>query len=114
MSESDLDSLWNFQDPAGSETKFRSLLDDSKAISDFKCEVLTQLARSLGLQRRFEEAHKILDEASAFDFTAPRPIIRIALERGRVLNSSGKKIEARPYFENAWRLAAEAGEEALE
>jgi hypothetical protein len=48
----EIDSLWNFDDPAGSEKKFRVLTPSS--------EVLTQIARAQGLQRKFGEAHATL------------------------------------------------------
>jgi tetratricopeptide (TPR) repeat protein len=35
--------------------------------------------------------------------------VRYLLERGRTLNSSGKRDEARPLFEEAWELARQSG-----
>jgi hypothetical protein len=53
----DFDKLWNFNDPAESERKFRALPPDA--------EVQTQIARAQGLQRKFDEAHKTLDAVVA-------------------------------------------------
>ena len=45
----DVDALWEFDDPAGSEARFREL----------QAEALTQRARAVGLPRRFEEAERL-------------------------------------------------------
>lgn len=102
----DVDSLWDYGDPAGSEARFRALLsaDDSTAR---RLELLTQIARAQGLQRRFDEARHTLDEIEPHLAGAPiRPRVRYWLERGRVLNSSGDPQGARPFFEAALALAA--------
>jgi len=90
----DIDALWDFEDPAASEGRF----------TDLRAEVLTQLARSLGLQKRFAEADAALDEAERAAKTV-RTRTRILLERGRVRNSSGDKAAAKPLFESAADLA---------
>jgi tetratricopeptide (TPR) repeat protein len=95
----DIDLLWDFQDVAGSEARF----------ADLRAEVLTQLARSVGLQERYAEADALLDEAERLAAT-DRTRTRVVLERGRVRNSSGDKIAARPLFEQA---AALSDDEAL-
>ncbi len=46
----DLESIWNWDDPAASEKTFRALPPSP--------EVQTQIARAQGLQRRFDQAHK--------------------------------------------------------
>jgi tetratricopeptide (TPR) repeat protein len=90
----DIDPLWDFEDAAASERRF----------TDLEAEVLTQRARALGLQKRFAEADALLDQAEALADTV-RTRTRIALERGRVRNSSGDKAAARPLFEKAAELA---------
>ena len=57
------DSLWNYGDPKGTEEKFRSLLDEAKSSGDnsYYAQLLSQIARTQGLQRKFAEAHKTLD-----------------------------------------------------
>ncbi len=94
----DLDSLWDWDDPAASEKKFRELPASP--------EVQTQIARAQGLQRRFDEAHKTLD---AVVTNSPRVEVRYLLERGRVFNSSGQPDKARPLFVAAWDRARAAG-----
>jgi tetratricopeptide (TPR) repeat protein len=90
----DIDLLWDFEDAAASEKRF----------TDLHAEVLTQRARSLGLQKRFTEADALLDQADALADSV-RTRTRIALERGRVRNSSGDKAAAKPLFEAAVETA---------
>jgi tetratricopeptide (TPR) repeat protein len=68
--------------------------------------LLTQIARTQGLQRNFEQAHQTLNsvEAQLHD-DLPVARIRYLLERGRVYNSSGAKEQARPLFMQALELA---------
>ena len=71
-----------------------------------RAEVQTQWARALGLQDRFAEAHRILDEIDPGIVDAnPRVRVRFLLERGRVFNSSGEKAKAIPFFLEAWDCA---------
>ena len=66
MSDAELEALWDFDDPAGSEKRFRALVERAKATGDpILAEALTQLARAQGLQRRFADADRSLDEAEA-------------------------------------------------
>lgn len=122
----DIDSLWDFQNPAGSETRFRELAQEPRTGEQaaYLACVLSQLARALGLQRRFDEAEAVLAEAeSVAARAAPAPSagecgvhpfrVRLLLERGRVLNSSGDKTASIPYFLDAWNQALAAGEEFL-
>ena len=106
------DALWNFDDPAGTEIRFRELLAKTKESSDpgYAAELLTQIARTQGLQQKFDEAHATLDRVDA----SLKPDMKIAkvrslLERGRVFNSSGKAKESIPTFKEALRVAQESG-----
>ena len=106
-----LDELWDFQDPAASEQRFRAFMESSPDAA-FRAEVLTQIARAQGLQNAFDEASATLDEAEALmPEDAPVVRIRLLLERGRVLNSSDKPTESRPYFVDALALAEDTGED---
>lgn len=103
-----IDAAWDFGDPAGSERRFRSLADESEGIE--LAEVQTQLARSLGLQKRFNDAHEVLDSISAeLRSNDSRLNVRWHLEKGRVANSSGDRAGALSSFKTAWKLAADAG-----
>lgn len=110
MSKTDFQSLWDYNDAAGSEAKFRMLLAETSAETDksFHAEVLTQIARAQGLQRKFDDAHAILDQAEAMiDDVMYKPHVRLLLERGRVFNSSNSKDKAKPLFIEAWELASQ-------
>jgi len=104
----DPSELWNFDDPAGSEQRFRAAAEVAEG-SD-RLVLLTQLARAVGLQERYDEGHALLDELSVSD---PEVATRAALERGRLLRSAGDPEAARPHFEAAATTAREAGLEAL-
>ncbi len=107
----DLDSRWDFDDPALSEIRFREFLAANQD-PDLQAEGVTQLARSLGLQKKFWEAMEQLDSLEGRELSA-RSRVRFLLERGRVLNSSGHQDRAEPFFVQAWDLARECGEDGL-
>jgi len=103
----DIDGLWDYSNPAETERKFRDLLPQviQAGNQSYHAELLTQIARTLGLQRKFEAAHALLDEVETM-LTSETPIVQIRywLERGRVFNSSGDPVHAKPYFLQAWEL----------
>jgi tetratricopeptide (TPR) repeat protein len=102
-----LDGLWNFDQPAASEARFRAEATQHRAWSREAVETATQLARALGLQRRFAEANKILDMIEPSLPRLPARVrVRYLLERGRCENSSGHPAAAFGWFEQA--LAASA------
>ena len=77
-------SLWDFADPAGSEQRFRLAAEDAEGRD--RLVLLTQVARALGLQERYDDAHALLDDLAAGD---DEVATRIVLERGRLLRSAG-------------------------
>jgi tetratricopeptide (TPR) repeat protein len=100
--------LWDFEDPAASGEHF---LDAAKSASEpDRTSWLTQYARALGLQEKYDEATRVLDGLQA---DAPQAATYLSLERGRVLNSSGHPDGAREHFEAAARTASDAGLDAL-
>lgn len=111
----DFDQLWDFDHPVETEKQFRALFaqDQDGDNEAYYAELRTQIARTLGLQQRFEDAHHLLDDVgAALPEGMSRPRIRYLLERGRVFNSSGAVDQARPLFLEAWEQAQEAGEDA--
>ncbi|HET7144481.1 MAG TPA: hypothetical protein VFI68_10715, partial [Anaerolineales bacterium] len=85
----DFDSLWDYSNPDQTEIKFREILSRIPANEPAHLELLTQIARSQGLQRKFDEAHQTLDQfENALDQNPSRAKVRYLLERGRVFNSS--------------------------
>jgi tetratricopeptide (TPR) repeat protein len=111
----DFDSLWDYDDPAGTEQKFREVLPQAAAAGDssLHAELLTQIARAQGLQRQFDAAHATLDTVEAqLDRLNERAKIRYLLERGRVFNSSKQRDKALPLFQGAWDGARVVGEDS--
>ena len=111
-SVSSLDTVWDFDDPAGSEARFRELLTNARG--DDRLEILTQIARAEGLQRRFADAHRTLDDIAEDAGRASRRVAaRYLLERGRVLRSEGSRAPAAAQFAAAMDRAVEAHEPGL-
>src|SRR5262245_1184649 len=83
--------LWDFGQPAVSEERFRAKLADADGEEALLAR--TQVARSLGLQNRFDECRAELDavaERIAADDPNATPLVRAyeRLERGRMHRSS--------------------------
>ncbi len=108
MTTTDPSELWDFDDPAGSELRFRAAAEIAEGAD--RLVLLTQVARALGLQERYDEGHAVLDDLAVDD---PEVATRTALERGRLLRSAAEPEEARPHFEAAAVTALEAGLDAL-
>jgi tetratricopeptide (TPR) repeat protein len=108
----DLDSLFVYDDPEGSELRLTPLLERDLPIP-YRAELLSRIARCQGLLRRFDEAHKTLDAGHALEPDDASSRIRLALERGRLHNSAGDKAAARPFFLLAFDVASAAHEDAL-
>lgn len=112
----EIEQLWNYSRPGDTEHRLRKLLPEVEAAGNasYGLEILTQIARCEGLQRRFVDAHETLDSiAPLIADAAPRPRLRYLLERGRVFNSSGNQAEACPLFVQAWEEGIAAGEDDL-
>jgi tetratricopeptide (TPR) repeat protein len=109
ITQQDLDALWNFDDPRGSEQRLRNAAEADRDNAD---ELLTQVARALGLQESYDAARELLDQIED-DQLPPATRVRIALERGRVENSAGHPEVALPLFDAARALADEHGLEFL-
>lgn len=108
----DFDTLWSFDAPESTEAAFRATLSSARKSGDrdYLAQLLTQIARTEGLQMKFDDASKTLDEAEAL-ITEEMKVarVRLLLERGRVLNSSKQREKAKSLFESAWELALAAG-----
>ena len=103
-----LRALWDFDDLEGTEARLRDQL--SLEHSDVgRAEVLTQLARVKSLSDDFAGCERLLQEAEplAGDGVAR---VRIDLERGRKLRSSGDGAAAVPVFEAAFARACDLRE----
>ena len=109
----DFDALWDYHNPAETEAKFRDLLKKKAEAPEhvaYRAELLTQIARTLGLQQKFDSAHALLDQVeSRLAEAGDRAHVRYLLERGRTYRSAGKDDLASPLFEGAWDKAADKG-----
>jgi tetratricopeptide (TPR) repeat protein len=103
-----LRALWDFDDLAATEQRLRSQLLEERSDSG-RAEVLTQLARVQSLQDDFDGCERFLQKAEALT-DAGGVGVRIDLERGRKLRSSGDGAAAAPLFERAYANAREVGE----
>jgi tetratricopeptide (TPR) repeat protein len=110
-----LDDLWDYDDPAASEARFRTAIEAAEAVDEpiAADEARTQLARALGLQGRFEAGHAILDRVDADHPSDDRIRVRARLERGRLWRSSGDPAASVAPFNGAWELARTLGEDGL-
>jgi tetratricopeptide (TPR) repeat protein len=110
----DLHTLWDYSKPAETEVKFRAIIPAAEASGNrsYHMQLLTQIARCNSLQRKFEEAHAILDDVEKM-MDGERGIARVRylLERGRAVNSSGDKAGSKPFFLEALELGKELGED---
>jgi tetratricopeptide (TPR) repeat protein len=101
------DDLWDYNDPAASEAKFRALIPRVEADGNpsHLGELLSQMARAQGLQGNFTGAHTTLDHVEALlPEVGLHTRIRYLLERGRAYNSGGSPERAKPLFAEAWEL----------
>ena len=100
----DIDALWDYNQPAVSETRFREALKSETGEDALELE--TQIARTFSLRREFARAHALLDtiEKRLGDKTRPALRARYLLERGRTFRSAGEAAKARPLFLEAWTI----------
>ena len=108
----DILALWDFDDPAASEARFRAALAD--APHDAALSLRTQIARTHSLRRQFDAAHRELDAVdAALAGAGAEPRVRTLLERGRTWRSAGEPARARALFLQAEQLARTAKLENL-
>ena len=103
-------TIWDFNQPAESEQRFRTALadleasaaDSSAADSEEALLARTQLARTLGLQSRFDECATELDAVAGRvggGSAGATPLVRAyeRLERGRMHRYLGRPRGGRPH-----------------
>jgi tetratricopeptide (TPR) repeat protein len=101
--------LWDFEDADGSAARLREQVDREESDAG-RAEVLTQLARVHSLRDEFDECEKLLQQAESLAGDDGLVRVRVDLERGRKLRSSGDGAAAAPVFEAAFAHARELGE----
>lgn len=104
-----LRSLWDFDDLDATEQRFHAQLAEESNDAG-RAEVLTQLARIEGLRSDFDSCERLLQEAEALAGQDAIVRVRIELERGRRLRSSGDPAASLPLFEAAFDYARAVGE----
>ena len=100
----DIEALWDYNQPAVSETRFREALKTESG--DDALELETQIARTFSLRREFAQAHALLDSVQRRVSGKTRPAVRVRylLERGRTFRSANEAAKARPLFLEAWQI----------
>ena len=117
----DLGALWDFNNPALSEQRFRAAL--TSAQGDDALILQTQIARTYGLRKDFAQAQQLLQSlAPTMAQAGAEARTRYALEQGRAL-ASGKhdpqaltpeaKAQARAHYQRALDTARGAQLDAL-
>jgi tetratricopeptide (TPR) repeat protein len=107
-----LRQLWDFYDLDATERRLRAQLENE--LEDVgRAEVLTQLARVEGLRDDFDACDRLLEQADGLAGASAVAQVRIDLERGRKLRSSGDPERALPFFEAAFSRARDSGEHYL-
>lgn len=106
----DFNAMWDYDRPAETEQQFRDLLPAAQTSGDrdYHLQLLTQIARAQGLQRRYDDAQATLNHVRSLmtdDLKAVR--VRYLLERGRCFNDTGDYAQANTSFLRAWELARE-------
>lgn len=104
--------LWDFYDLDATEQRLRTQLNDEQDDAG-RSDVLTQLARVEGLRDDFDACDRLLEQAEGLAGSSAVAKVRIDLERGRKLRSSGDPERALPLFEAAFSLARDSGEHYL-
>jgi hypothetical protein len=100
LTSEQIDALWSINDPVEGEVKLKKALTEHPGSAD---ELHTQIARSQGLQARFDEAWEEIAKVSK----APPEVVRgrVQLESGRLKNTSGDRNESQANFLKALALA---------
>lgn len=101
--------LWDYSDPAGSRARFQARVEEARTSGNagYLAELETQIARTYGLEQKFDQAHHLLDEVQErFDDDAPSIArVRYHLERGRTFNSDKKREQAIEQLQRAFSMA---------
>jgi tetratricopeptide (TPR) repeat protein len=96
--------LWDFDDLDATEHRLRERLGREES-DEGRAEVLTQLARVEGLRGAFDTCEELLAQAEDLAGESAVTRVRIDLERGRRLRSSGDGPTSVPLFEAAFERA---------
>jgi tetratricopeptide (TPR) repeat protein len=101
--------LWDFEDVDATEARLRGQLEQEESDAG-RGEVLTQLARVHSLRDEFDACEALLQQAESLAGDDGLVRVRVDLERGRKLRSSGDGAAAAPLFESAFARACDMGQ----
>jgi tetratricopeptide (TPR) repeat protein len=117
----DVNALWDYTDPAASETRFRQAL--AGAAADDAMILQTQIARTFGLRKRFDDARAVLASVAPGIEGAPAEVrTRYFLELGRTYASpahpatqmtAADRETARAHYMRAFQIASDAQLDSL-
>lgn len=114
----DIDALWDFDHLEETERRFQDLVDETKNNSDpsHQIQLLSQIARAQGLQKKIELAKQTLSKAQALLIEPTHSVqviskIRYLIENGRIFILEKTPSQARPLFIEAWTLATQIHED---
>ena len=100
--------LWDFSDPSASAdrfARFRARAHEA-GLGELVAMTDTQIARTHGLERRFDDGIALIDAIEGSHPKASGELaVRLGLERGRLLHSSGEKADSEQHFIAAWEEA---------
>ena len=103
-----VDALWKYDDPVATEAAMLAVIPAARRSGneEYLAQLLTQIARSQILQRRFDEGHSTLDAvANMLSDRTPVARIRYLLERGRAWNDVNRADDAATAFAEAFDRA---------
>lgn len=102
----DIDSLWDYEHPAISESRFRQALASPDIDAATQAALLTQIARAQGMQGQFAKGNQALDTVqNQLPALPPLVSVRYMLERGRILHGMGEVARAWRWYHSALLLA---------
>ncbi|OLS20084.1 MAG: hypothetical protein HeimC2_38850 [Candidatus Heimdallarchaeota archaeon LC_2] len=108
----DFDNIWDYSNPKETEIQFRDILSRKKLEDNksYYLQLQTQIARTLSLQQKFDEAHQVLDEVET-QLTEDYSLewVRYLLERGRSFNSDNQKEQTVHLFKQAYEISSNLG-----
>ena len=106
----DFNDKWDYDNLPVTESTFRNFLVNSQdKDQDYILQLKTQIARALGLQNKFAEAHRMLDEVQQSMEKEGLVEVRYLLERGRAFNSDRQPKKALLLFSEASAIAQKLG-----
>lgn len=104
----DFDSMWNYYAPDSTRVEFEKILPLAvkSGNQSYHLQLLTQIARTYGLEGKFDSANECLDEVEQ-KMTDELPLVKVRylLERGRTFRSSGEVEKSVPLFEESYNLS---------